>query len=176
MNLIESSSPKEQDSPVQAGIAHRAWDDELPFQFITSTGQTPAGESDLASRRLVRAQARRSAHRKSESATSASKVNTDSSRGAQDLSDQFHTSRFKLTSWQRKSRKKKGTVVSQQSKATPPLELDVYGLEIDSPRLQAGLGVINVLPIPLTPMTEKILYFCRSLSVSTGRGDTHYSL
>jgi hypothetical protein len=175
MDLIESSSPKEQGSPVQAGIAHRGWDDELPFQFITSTGQTPAGESDLAARRLVRAQARRSAHRKNESATSALKANTDSSRRAQDLSDQFHTSRFKLTSWQRKSRKKKGTVVSQHSKATP-LELDVYGLEIDSPRLQAGLGVINVLPIPLTPMTEKILYFCRSLSVSTGLGDTHNSL
>ncbi|KAK9319841.1 hypothetical protein V1517DRAFT_341325 [Lipomyces orientalis] len=120
--------------------------DELPLQFITITDLADA-KRDLASRRLVRAQARKSAHRSSTNALTSVAGNSEGPV----------TSKFKLSSWQRRSSKKK-----LQEIALPAVlsdSLNHLSHETVSPRLSAELAPINVLPVPMNPMTQELLRF-----------------
>ncbi|KAK9249664.1 hypothetical protein V1507DRAFT_469999 [Lipomyces tetrasporus] len=115
--------------------------DELPLQFITITGLADAKKPDLASRRLVRAQARKSAYRSATHALTSVSVKPEGPL----------TSKFKLSSWQRRSSKKKLQEVLSDSlnfSDEPPLL-----------RLTAEIAPINDLPIPMNTMTQELLHF-----------------
>jgi hypothetical protein len=136
---------------------------QFSFQFITTTGEEAVGKSDVVTRRLVRAQARRQAHRNSIGISPSSTYTEDiSSNGDSPLqSPKVHLSRFKLASWHRKKKAKRITHSTESEKSLPEttnLSLSTY--ESSALKLYAEMGSINVLPIPLNAATENLLYFC----------------
>jgi hypothetical protein len=135
-------------------------DDRLALQFITTTGEEATEKPGPDSRRLVRAQARRSAH---QSAVWVSMSRSNSTPGAGNtlaVSKQSYTSRFKLASWQSRKNKKK-TAAAAQSVILPKTPGFTHSEDGSVPlNFVVMVGPINVLPIPLIPMTEEILHFC----------------
>jgi hypothetical protein len=141
----------------------------LPFQFITTTGEDAVGKSDVVTRRLVRAQARRQAHRNNTglSPSSGYKEDDSVSGGSLPQSPKIHVSRFKLASWQR--RKKSKRVVEPTEAVTLSSEITEQSLSLyhlPTLKLIKGIGPINVLPIPLNPSTVELLYYCESDSAT----------
>jgi hypothetical protein len=137
------------------------------LEFITSVGSATV---DKESRRVIRAQARRSF-------IGAQKTTTGISKGGtQLLADRVHdrtqasfsrkdgSSRFKLSWWTRKSGKKKQTF--HNAKEVSAAKANRLGALLPVEHSQ-GLGVpvelgcINVLPIPLTPQTQMLLDWCK---------------
>lgn len=136
--------------------------DELPLEFITVTDQTIANKPNLASRQLVRAQARKAGYRNKGNDTQArSKPSGGRIGGAK--------SRFKLSSWKRNGPKTPNEEqstglafnVSNQGDHTIPKDNRIdYTTSPSTRKLTVELGAINILPIPLNTMTAEILYFC----------------
>lgn len=135
---------------------------ELPLEFITVTDQTIAYKPNLASRQLVRAQARKAAYRnKGNDAQARSKSAGGGIGGAK--------SKFKLSSWKKHSPKipneeqKSGLafIKSNQRGYTTPKDSRIdYNTSPTTQKLTVELGPINMLPVPLTSMTTELLHFC----------------
>jgi hypothetical protein len=134
-------------------------DDGLALQFITTTGEEATEKPDPDSRRLVRAQARRSAHRSAVWVSTLSSNSATWSGNTMAVSKQSYISRFKSASWQ--SRNKKKTAAATQSVTLR----EVPGFTLSEDRsvplnFVVEVGPINILPITLIPMTEEVLHFC----------------
>ncbi|KAH8691241.1 hypothetical protein BGW36DRAFT_49091 [Talaromyces proteolyticus] len=125
----------------------------LPLEFITVTDQAVASKSNAASRRLVRAQARKSAHRNKGAYAQAHATGSGGTK-----------MKFKLSSWKRRN---SSTPMEKQSFGFAFVISDRqdYNSSEDcnipsaSARLTVDLGPINVLPVPLIPMTKELLHF-----------------
>lgn len=136
--------------------------DELPLEFITVTDQTIANKPNLASRQLVRAQARKAAYRnKGNDTQPRSKPAGGRVGGAK--------SRFKLSSWKRDSPKTRNEeqssglafIIPNQGSHTIPKDSRIDHITLPSThKLTVELGPLNILPIPLTATTTEILHFC----------------
>lgn len=130
--------------------------DDIPLLFITATDLARVTGTDPVSRRLVRAHARRAAHYNKGSLTKLSPVAS--------ASEQPLSSRFKLSSWQRRNSRKKLPAEVTSTKLTYQMSLHHLGDEPFSPSLTLTTQVtpLNVLPIPITPTTHGLLQFCTS--------------
>lgn len=163
--------PREHGLPISAEMASPKVDDMLALQCITTTGEEATEKPDQDSRRLVRAQARRSARQ------SAVWVSTSSSNSATwnghtpAVSKQSYTSRFKLASWQSKKNKKK-TAAAAESVILPKVPGFTLSEDGSVPlNFVVEVGRINVLLIPLIPMTEEILHFCMLFTQAESSAD-----
>ncbi|KAK9366205.1 hypothetical protein V1509DRAFT_630470 [Lipomyces kononenkoae] len=122
------------------------WRDELPLQFITITDLIDAKKPDLATRRIVRAQARKSAYRASTQA-----LTTVTGKSEPSLK-----SKFKLSSWQGRSSKKQLEGIALPSVISNFNHLSNEHLP---QKITSEIATINVLPIPMIPMTQELLHF-----------------
>jgi hypothetical protein len=135
------------------------------LQFINSTTSPSEAKSDLAVRRLIRAQARRSGALKQGALSTGPDVENVNYETNKRFDKKLHTSRFKLSTWSRKphSRKKEDEDVHEDPDS-PQNEQELafiirYLEEIGTvPRL---LDPLNPLPIPFLPQTRRILQFCK---------------
>ncbi|KAF2809470.1 uncharacterized protein BDZ99DRAFT_463264 [Mytilinidion resinicola] len=117
-----------------------------PLKFVTSIG-TPNSNHDPQSRKLVRVQAMRSFLWQKGAAIPDPAA--DSHKHVTPVASlKENTGRFKLASWSRKSRKRKI--------ASPRIRADERG--VHNVKSIKELGVINVLPIPLSSKTQELLY------------------
>jgi hypothetical protein len=135
------------------------------LQFINSTTSPNEAKSDLAVRRLIRAQARRSGALKQGALSTGTDVDNVNYETNKQFDKKLHTSRFKLSTWSRKphSRKKVDEDVHEDTDS-PQNEQELafivrYLEEISTvPRL---LDPLNPLPIPFLPQTRRMLQFCK---------------
>jgi hypothetical protein len=154
------SWPGERGLPISAEKASPKANDGLLLQFITTTGEEATEKLDPDSRRLVRAQARRSARRSAVWVSTTSSNSATWSRNTLAVSKQSYTSRFKLTSWQSRKSKNK-TAAAAQSAILPNVPGFTLSNDGSVPlNFVVEVRPINVLPIPLIPTTEEILHFC----------------
>ncbi|KAF2490773.1 hypothetical protein BU16DRAFT_585149 [Lophium mytilinum] len=126
--------------------AHSSRTPERPLRFVTSIG-IPNSHHDPQSRKLVRVQAMRSFLW--QKGVDRPDGEVDSPKHVAPVTSlKENTGRFKLASWSRKSRKRKVVV--------PRIKNDERG--VHAIKSIKELGVLNVLPIPLSPRTKELLY------------------
>jgi hypothetical protein len=154
------SWPGEHGLPISAEKASPKVDDGLALQFITTTGEEATEKPDPDSRRLVRAQARRSARRGAVWVSTSSSNSATWSGNTLAVSKQSYTSRFKLASWQSRKNKKKTAAAAQSVILRKVLGFTLSEDGSVPLNFMVEVGPINVLPIPLIPTTEEILHFC----------------
>jgi hypothetical protein len=159
---------KESNSPIEDLREQEFMDERTSLPFIAQTGLQGAGSFDARSRRLVRAQARKSAHRSGKldilpsSSDSPIGVWQNANTGSI-VSQQSLKTKFKLLSWQPRKSKKKGAPHSEHPSISSPLAYSNIQGQNEVPLfVPAGLGPINVLPVPFSPTAQRILHFCMS--------------
>jgi hypothetical protein len=136
-----------------------------PLQFITLEGQPALKEDDKASRRLVKAQARRAVIRWQKLRADGSEPIEEEQQPSSIYSQKESTSKFKLSSWSRKPRRRKEQLQYDTSQK-PPIQISTpqnpenLGLGNFSV-IPDGLGIFNVLPIPFVPSTQRLLNYCK---------------
>jgi hypothetical protein len=158
---------KESDSPIEDLREQEFMGERTSLPFIVQTGLQGAESFDARSRRLVRAQARKSAHRSGQldilPSSSGSPIGVwQSAKTGSVVSQQSLKSKFKLLSWQpRKSQNKNGIPHSEHPSILSPLvHSNIQGQSEVRQFVPAGLGPINVLPVPFSPTAQRILHFC----------------
>lgn len=170
MRSSQMEAAKESDSPIEDLREQEFMDERTSLPFIVQTGLQGADSFDARSRRLVRAQARKSAHRSGQlnilpSSSGPPIRGWQSANTGSVVSQQSLKSKFKLLSWQpRKSRKKNRAPHSDYTSISSPVVYsDVQGRKNEVRQfVPAGLGPINVLPVPFSQTAQRILHFCTS--------------
>ena len=122
------------------------------FEFVNALGPPKKVLGDHATRKLVRVHAMRSFLREKESA-SAPGPPKPQIRALEADSWKANAGKFKLPTWSRKS-SHKSTVAMQEALQK--------GARKTGSLLAKELGPINVLPIPLSPHIQQLLYHCMS--------------
>jgi hypothetical protein len=137
------------------------------LEFITSGGPPRKAREDVASNRLVRAQAMRSYLHQKGSVSIPAVVSKDEASGTQAISldgrtQSAGTGKFKLASWSRKNSKSKDRTMQKSAyKGDSSINLSV----------PKDLGPLNLLKVPLNLHTRLLLHHCTQIfpSLLTGR-------
>jgi hypothetical protein len=133
------------------------------LQFITSTGLPIDAKTDLATRRLIRAQARRSGGIKDDEVHLSATSGDDKEKTKVVRFDKkLHTSRFKVDNWSRKLNSKK--TEEQETPVSTEIE-EMYMLlnYLEGRRfIFRTMDPQNALPVPFIPQVRKILHYCAS--------------
>jgi hypothetical protein len=121
------------------------------FAFITSTGPPKRASEDEESSRLVRTQAMRSyLNQREANVEFTSPINPISKVAASKRAGS--AGKFKLASWSRK-KSSKGRIVSKKTeKHRSPSEMKIA--------IMQDLGPFEILKIPLSPLTRRLLNHC----------------
>jgi hypothetical protein len=139
------------------------------LQFITSTASPADAKTDIAARRVIRSQARKSGNQKNQDLAIRSASAEKGREIVPSFNKKLHTSRFKLSSWSRKQPKKEVEDEEPANHTDTDEEAMMMALDYleDRGYTIQSMDAPNLLPIPLVPQIKSVIHYCKVILLSS---------